>query len=243
MANKITLYHGSTQVIEKPIYGFGSPDNDYGCGFYTTHIREKADSWAITMGEGNHGITNEYQIDLNGLNVVNLDKYGTLAWVATILSHRGVKDEYQQLKAQLLVEKYAIDLSDADIVVGYRADDSYMDIVEWFLEDKISLADVERLFQKGELGTQYFIQSRKAFNAIKFIKSYEIEYSENLLQDEKRARKEVSTFFNNRSRALIIDKLQIVGITSTFAIDYDLVYDKNTGYYTNTEKNKENYNE
>ena len=30
---KITLYHGSAEIIEKPEFGKGKPYNDYGLGF------------------------------------------------------------------------------------------------------------------------------------------------------------------------------------------------------------------
>lgn len=227
----ITIYHGSSKELKTPIYGFGSSDNDYGSGFYTTFLREKADAWAITMGDGSDGVTNKYTINIDGLNIINLDNYGILTWIATILKNRSVKDPFHQLKAELLVEKYSIDLSKADIVIGYRADDSYMDIVEWFLDDKIDVCDVERLFRKGELGTQFFIQSEKAFERIQFVESYKVAYSEELLQDEKKARKEVSRFINNRSRAIIIDRLEITGITATDAIDNTYIYDAENSYY------------
>lgn len=30
------LYHGSANIIEKPVFGFGKAYNDYGLGFYCT---------------------------------------------------------------------------------------------------------------------------------------------------------------------------------------------------------------
>lgn len=233
----VKLYHGSTKEIRKPIYGFGSPDNDYGSGFYTTPIPEKADVWAVSMGEKCSGITNVYSLNLSGMNVVNLCDYGTLSWIATILNNRSVKDAYHQLKAELLIEKYAVDLSKADVVIGYRADDSYMDVVEWFLDDKIDINDVQRLFEKGNLGVQYFIKSKEAFERIIFESSYPVPYSEELLKDEQNARKEVSRFFSMRSVALIKEKLAITGITSTEAIDHDFVYDSDNNYYYAAPKN------
>ena len=39
---KKKLYHGSSKVIEKPVYGYGKTYNDYGLGFYCTDSLEMA---------------------------------------------------------------------------------------------------------------------------------------------------------------------------------------------------------
>ena len=36
------LYHGSTVIVSKPLYGHGKPYNDYGQGFYCTEDPELA---------------------------------------------------------------------------------------------------------------------------------------------------------------------------------------------------------
>ena len=36
------LYHGSSSIIEKPLFGYGKPYNDYGLGFYCTDSLEMA---------------------------------------------------------------------------------------------------------------------------------------------------------------------------------------------------------
>lgn len=38
MNEKLVLYHGSDHIIEKPLFGLGSTDNDYGKGIYCTRI-------------------------------------------------------------------------------------------------------------------------------------------------------------------------------------------------------------
>lgn len=42
----MVLYHGSPEIVEKPIFGFGSDKNDYGRGFYCTEKIELAKEWA-----------------------------------------------------------------------------------------------------------------------------------------------------------------------------------------------------
>ena len=39
------LYHGSINIIEKPIFGYGKTYNDYGLGFYCTDSLEMAKEW------------------------------------------------------------------------------------------------------------------------------------------------------------------------------------------------------
>ena len=36
--SKLTIYHGSPEIIEKPQFGKGKTYNDYGRGFYCTDI-------------------------------------------------------------------------------------------------------------------------------------------------------------------------------------------------------------
>ncbi len=36
------IYHGSANIIERPIYGAGKSYNDYGLGFYCTDILDMA---------------------------------------------------------------------------------------------------------------------------------------------------------------------------------------------------------
>lgn len=41
------LYHGSREIVEHPLYGKGSENNDYGQGFYCTESMELAKEWAL----------------------------------------------------------------------------------------------------------------------------------------------------------------------------------------------------
>lgn len=44
--SKLIIYHGSPEIIEKPVFGKGKPYNDYGMGFYCTEHLELAKEWA-----------------------------------------------------------------------------------------------------------------------------------------------------------------------------------------------------
>lgn len=49
MGKALTLYHGSTLIIEHPQFGKGNPFDDYGRGFYCTETLEVAKEWACSM--------------------------------------------------------------------------------------------------------------------------------------------------------------------------------------------------
>ena len=59
------IYHGSISIIRKPIYGYGSPYNDYGLGFYCTEEKELAKEWAVDYELD--GYANCYELDLSNL--------------------------------------------------------------------------------------------------------------------------------------------------------------------------------
>ena len=58
---KLTIFHGSPEIIEKPQFGKGKTYNDYGRGFYCTEHIELAKEWACT--EDVDGFVNKYEID------------------------------------------------------------------------------------------------------------------------------------------------------------------------------------
>ena len=47
MPEVIDIYHGSPNLIERPVFGEGKVHNDYGRGFYCTEHAELAKEWAI----------------------------------------------------------------------------------------------------------------------------------------------------------------------------------------------------
>ena len=54
--SKIEIYHGSSKIIEKPLFGYGKTWNDYGPGFYCTQEKDLAKEWAVS--EGTNGYSN-----------------------------------------------------------------------------------------------------------------------------------------------------------------------------------------
>ena len=173
MSQKITIYHGSQFVVERPVFGEGNPLNDYGLGFYCTHELELAKEWACT--EEKNGFANQYEFDLSGLSLMRLssEEYHILNWLALLLNNRRFRisnDVAGEGKAYLL-SKFLPATESVDVIVGYRADDSYFSFANAFLNSVLSLEQLSIAMRLGKLGEQTVLKSPKAFGQIRFLKS------------------------------------------------------------------------
>ena len=169
--SKLVLYHGSPEIIEKPIYGKGKAYNDYGKGFYCTENLELAKEWACT--EGVDGYANQYEIETDNLRILNLsaDEYTILHWLALLMTYRKLRLSTPVMKrgAEWLKEHFLVDIDDYDAIIGYRADDSYFSFARAFVNNEISLGQLSHAMRLGKLGEQFVLKSPKAFESIKFV--------------------------------------------------------------------------
>ena len=168
--SKLTVYHGSSVIIEKPQFGVGNPNNDYGLGFYCTETLDLAKEWACSAETD--GYANKYVLDMSGLSVLSLTggEYHILNWLAVLLENRKFRlggDVARQARAYIF-ENFGIDYKKYDVIKGYRADDSYFSFASAFLNNTISLSRLERVMVLGKLGEQVVAVSQKAFDAISF---------------------------------------------------------------------------
>jgi len=168
--SQITIYHGSQYIIEKPVFGEGNPRNDYGSGFYCTREIDLAKEWACT--EENDGFVNIYTLDINGLKVCRLlsKEFHLLNWLALLLQNRyfRISNDIAGSAKAYLISKFLPDVNDVDVIVGYRADDSYFSFANSFLNNQISLEQLEAAMHLGDLGEQTVLMSEKAFSQIHF---------------------------------------------------------------------------
>ena len=75
--------------------------------------------------------------------------------------------------ADWLKEHFLLDLSQYDVVIGYRADDSYFSFARAFMNNEISLTQLSYAMRLGKLGEQFVLKSPAAFEKIQFV-SYEL---------------------------------------------------------------------
>lgn len=168
MSKKI-LYHGSQLIIPKPIFGKGKTYNDYGLGFYCTENIELAKEWATN--EGVDGYANKYEIETDNLTILNLSDYSILSWLAILLENRVFKlsSPIEKKGKEYLIQTFTPDYKDFDVIIGYRADDSYFSFARSFLSNTISLRQLSYAMKLGKLGEQFVLKSEKAFQSINFI--------------------------------------------------------------------------
>ncbi len=168
---RVTLYHGSVDVIVKPEFGKGKKHNDYGPGFYCTENIELAKEWACT--EGMDGYANQYEMDMEGLRILNLseERYNILHWLALLVKHREMRltTPIMRRGAEWLLKNYLMDVQEYDIVIGYRADDSYFSFARAFLSNQISLEQLSYAMRLGKLGEQVVLISREAFERVQYV--------------------------------------------------------------------------
>ena len=172
----VKLYHGSPETVEKPLLAKGKLTNDYGQGFYCTENLELAKEWA-SAGNKN-GVANCYELDTDGLAILNLSmpQYTILHWLALLMKYRTIRLSTPVMKQAYayLMEHYLLDISQYDAIIGYRADDSYFSFVRAFVSNEISLHQLSRAMKLGELGEQFVLKSKKAFDKIQFISGIEV---------------------------------------------------------------------
>ena len=175
---KMILYHGSRGIIGAPEFGEGNPHNDYGLGFYCTENLELAKEWASS--EDSYGYVNIYELDLDGLTVCNLSKdYNILKWIAILLENRTfeLSSDTASIARDYLLKSFLPTYKKYDLIIGYRADDSYFSFAKDFLNNSISLKKLSEAMRLGKLGEQIVLKSKEAFDKIRFIGSEQVNNS------------------------------------------------------------------
>ena len=214
MSDKLTIYHGSSKIIERPDFGTGNPHNDYGLGFYCTESMELAKEWASSTETD--GFANQYQLNLTGLSTLSLTSgdYHILNWLSVLLENRRFRIDgaiAQQAKAYIS-ENFSVDYKQYDIIRGYRADDSYFSFANAFLNNTISGTQLEKAMVLGKLGEQIVLISQKAFASIEFVNAIpapnEIYLPKKLARDTA-ARKD---FQQEKARGSILTEKYILDI-------------------------------
>ena len=163
----MTLYHGSQIENFTPTYGLGNDTHDYGRGFYTTADKELGREWAVGQQANADGWLHVYEVDMTPLKVFDFASVGVLSWLAELMKHRPADDTPSYLRdSGRFIARYGVDISDYDVIKGWRADASYFFIARMFARNQVDVSILGELLTLGDLGIQYFIQSERAFASL-----------------------------------------------------------------------------
>ena len=165
------IYHGSPLIIEVPEFGKGNSMNDYGLGFYCTEDIELAKEWACKMPKD--GFANKYSFDKTELDILNLTSgdWHILNWLAILLENRSfeIGNPVAKDAKEYILQTFLPDYKNRDIIIGYRADDSYFSYAKAFLNGGIPLNALAEAMKLGKLGEQICIRSKAAFGRLRYI--------------------------------------------------------------------------
>lgn len=175
---RITIFHGSDHIIEKPMLGMGNLYNDYGQAFYCTLVLDMAKEWANKLTTS--GYVNKYKFDGRNLKILDLtmENYSVLNWIAVLMHHRNISNAQRSLykrRLEFLEKNFYIDIKQYDVVIGYRADDAYFKFPLFFIQNELSIERLEEINKLGNLGKQIALVSEKAFSRLKYVESIEVE--------------------------------------------------------------------
>ena len=142
----------------------------FGLGFYCTESEELAKEWAVSSLR--NGFVNRYSLDTEYLKILNLNNpdYTILNWIAVLVAHRlfSIKSPAAQRAKRYLIDNFGVNVNAYDLIIGYRADDSYFDFAASFLNNGISVQQLANAMRLGKLGEQIVIKSKYAFSLLHY---------------------------------------------------------------------------
>ena len=196
------LFYGADNDLKKPIYGIGNASNDYRLGLYLTPSADAAFLWASRF---DGGWVIKYKIDITKLKVLRLDnntEEDVLKWITILIKNRFDNNEKIRYKQTIdwLISKFSIDLSNYDMVIGYRADDSYFSYSLGFVSGEISIETLKEAMKLGKLGLQYVLISPLAFSIIEYVNGSKVNKSNAYDTFRKSTLAEYHTLKNNEDR-------------------------------------------
>lgn len=118
------------------------------------------------------GFANRYTLDAEYLNILNLNSpnYTILNWIAILVEHRlfTIKTPVARRAKRYLIDHFSVNVNAYDLITGYRADDSYFDYAESFLNNGITVQRLAHAMRLGKLGEQIVFKSKFAFSRLRY---------------------------------------------------------------------------
>lgn len=173
------IYHGSAVEVPKPLLSKGKPNNDYGRGFYCTEDIDMAREWAC-KGKEPLGFANAYELSTEGLKILDLSSpdYTVLNWMAVLLANRtfDLDTDIAIEVRDYLMANFMPPIQDSDVVIGYRADDSYFNYADSFVNNALSISRLNEALHLGRLGMQVALRTERAFECLAYLGAEEVAW-------------------------------------------------------------------
>lgn len=157
------LYHGSLEIVEKPVIIEPSHTMDYGKGFYTITSRQQADKWVvrkISAAYQNKGYTNIYSFNESSLSSLKVLRFETPdeAWLDFVMENRTNKDFSH----------------DYDIVYGPVANDRVYAAFALYEDGMLDKQGLIRELKVFKLADQLLFHTSDALEFLKFERADEV---------------------------------------------------------------------
>lgn len=151
--NTLTVYHGGTEKVEKPICKLGRRNLDFGQGFYVTDLREQAVTWANNMARNRNmpALLNRYRLDRETIlknAKCKIFKAYDEEWLTFIVGNRAGED---------LAKEY-------DYVEGGVANDRVIDTVNLYMAGLIDATSALKELSKHQPNNQMCILNQDIVN-------------------------------------------------------------------------------
>ena len=165
-----------------------------------------AKEWGVSSDK--NGYANCYELECEGRKLLNLNgpEYCILHWLAVLLENRefDVPSGLALEAKEYILENFAVNYEDYDIIIGYRADDSYFSFAQDFINGTISYRQLNNAMHLGKRGQQIVLKSKQAFEQIRFV-GYEVAessewYARKMNRDKSARRQYFSVERNKRQR-------------------------------------------
>lgn len=123
-----------------------------------------------------------------------------LHWLAILLQNRlfDVQSDFGEEAKQYLIKHFDAQYQEYDVIIGYRADDSYFSFAQDFLNNAISQSVLSSAMRLGKLGKQIVLKSEKAFRNIQFQQAIPAEATIWLPQKRERDSRARRDYFASR---------------------------------------------
>lgn len=157
-----------------------------------------AKEWSVDFKRD--GYMNQYVLQEVDLNILYLNEkpYCTMHWLALLLANRSfdVSTGLSRSAKEYILENFLLDISEYDVIIGYRADDSYFSFAQDFIGGGISYRQLNNAMRLGNLGEQIVLRSQNAFDALSFVRAEYVSASEWYVKKAARDAEARATYFS-----------------------------------------------